>query len=52
MPQVDFEPMIPMFERAKTVHVLDHAATVIGHVCFMQNAYSIKVKKVKVKLTN
>jgi hypothetical protein len=28
MPCVGFEPMIPAFERAKTVHVLDRAATV------------------------
>jgi hypothetical protein len=26
-----FEPMIPVFERTKTVHALDHAATVIGY---------------------
>jgi hypothetical protein len=25
-----FEPTIPMFERAKIFHALDHAATVIG----------------------
>jgi hypothetical protein len=25
-----FEPTIPVFERAKTVHALDGAATVIG----------------------
>jgi hypothetical protein len=30
MPQVSFEPTIPVFERAKTVHALDRAATVIG----------------------
>jgi hypothetical protein len=30
MPQVGFEPTIPVFQRAKTVHVLDCAATVIG----------------------
>jgi hypothetical protein len=29
MPRVGFEPTIPAFERAKTVHVLDRAATVI-----------------------
>jgi hypothetical protein len=29
MPSVGFEPMIPVFEPAKTVHALDHAATVI-----------------------
>jgi hypothetical protein len=27
---VGFEPTIPVFERAKTVHALDRAATVIG----------------------
>jgi hypothetical protein len=26
----DFEPTIPAFERAKTVHALDRAATVVG----------------------
>jgi hypothetical protein len=31
MPRVGFEPTIPVFERAKTVHVLDRAATVIGN---------------------
>jgi hypothetical protein len=31
MPLVGFEPTIPAFERAKTVHALDRAATVIGH---------------------
>jgi hypothetical protein len=30
MPQVGFEPTIPVFERPKTVHALDRAATVIG----------------------
>jgi hypothetical protein len=30
MPPVGFEPTIPVFERAKTVHVLDRAATAIG----------------------
>jgi hypothetical protein len=30
MPWVGFEPTIPAFERAKTVHALDCAATVIG----------------------
>jgi hypothetical protein len=31
MPWVVFEPTIPAFERAKTVHALDSAATVIGN---------------------
>jgi uncharacterized protein (UPF0212 family) len=30
MPLVGFELMIQVFERAKTVHALDRAATVIG----------------------
>jgi hypothetical protein len=30
MPQVGFEPTIPVFERAKTVHASDRAASVIG----------------------
>jgi hypothetical protein len=30
MPSVRFEPTTPAFERAKTVHPLDRAATVIG----------------------
>jgi hypothetical protein len=30
MPQVGFEPMIPVFHRVTTVHALDRAATVIG----------------------
>jgi hypothetical protein len=29
MPRVEFEPMIPVLERPKTVHALDRAATVI-----------------------
>jgi hypothetical protein len=31
MPRVGFEPTIPVFQRAKTVHASDLAATVIGH---------------------
>jgi hypothetical protein len=30
MPQVGFEPTNPVFERAKTVHASDRAATLIG----------------------
>jgi hypothetical protein len=30
MPWVGFEPTIPVLERAKTFHILDRAATVIG----------------------
>jgi hypothetical protein len=31
MPQVRFEPTIPVFDWAKTVHAIDVAATVIGN---------------------
>jgi hypothetical protein len=31
MPQVGFEPKIPVFELAKTVHALDRGATVVGN---------------------
>jgi hypothetical protein len=31
MPRVGFEPTIPAFEWAKTVHALDDAATVIDY---------------------
>jgi hypothetical protein len=34
MPQVGFEPTIPVSERVKTVNDLDHVVTVIGSECF------------------
>jgi hypothetical protein len=36
MPEVGFEPTIPVFEWAKTVHVLDRAASVIGFELCME----------------
>jgi hypothetical protein len=30
MPQIGFEPTTPVFQRAKTIHILDLSATVIG----------------------
>jgi hypothetical protein len=39
MPWIGFEPTIPVFERAKAVHALDGAATVIGR----QLLYLIKL---------
>jgi hypothetical protein len=36
MPRVGFEPTIPVFERAKTVHALDRAVTMVhiqGYTC-------------------
>jgi hypothetical protein len=38
MPRVGFQPTTPVFERAKTVHVLDRAATVID-VLFIYGRY-------------
>jgi hypothetical protein len=32
MPRVGFEPTIPVFERAKTVHVLHRASIMIGQL--------------------
>jgi hypothetical protein len=34
MPQVEYEPMIPVFERANTVRALNRATTVIGVFIF------------------
>jgi hypothetical protein len=34
MPRVGFEPRIPVFERAKTVHASDRAATLIGFLAY------------------
>jgi hypothetical protein len=36
MPRIGFQPTIPVFERAKTVHALDGAATVIGTVMYLR----------------
>jgi hypothetical protein len=48
MPWVGFEPTTPVFERAKTVHALDRAATVIGirvlvSVAVLVNGYAWNV---------
>jgi hypothetical protein len=43
MPQVGFEPTIPVFQRAKTVHALDRAATVIGKWVTRQEIYTKKI---------
>jgi hypothetical protein len=39
MPQVRFEPMIPAYERAKTVHALDRAA--IKAMCMYKKRYRL-----------
>jgi hypothetical protein len=40
MPWVGFEPTIPVFERAKTVHALDRTATLIGSPVIISTALS------------
>jgi hypothetical protein len=44
VPQVGFERMTLMFEREKTVHASDSAATVIG-IFWMQRANKILLNK-------
>jgi hypothetical protein len=39
MPRVGFEPTTPVSERTKTVHGLDHAATVIGVIKITMKKY-------------
>jgi hypothetical protein len=41
MPRVRFEPTIPAFDRAKSVHALDRADTVIGQSEEMCNTISV-----------
>jgi hypothetical protein len=43
MSRVRFEPTIPVFERAKTVHALDRAATVIGKAVLNKKGNAIPV---------
>jgi hypothetical protein len=46
MPRVGFEPMIQVFVRAKTVHALDRAATVIGiHQYYRHQITSTRERK-------
>jgi hypothetical protein len=39
MPLVEFEIKTPVFERAKTVHVVDRVATVIGKLVIKKDKY-------------
>jgi hypothetical protein len=43
MPQEEFEPTIPVFERAKAVHALDRAATMISHEKNIRNKNKILI---------
>jgi hypothetical protein len=46
MPPVGFEPTIPVFEWAKTVHALDRAAIVISmRTTCHENAFTISIHK-------
>jgi hypothetical protein len=47
MPWVGFEPTIQAFEQAKTVRVLDRAATVIGTVLIPKYNYNDQVNEDK-----
>jgi hypothetical protein len=44
MPPVEFEPTISVLERAKTVHVSDREATVIGTVPYHGTKYREMVR--------
>jgi hypothetical protein len=43
MPRMGFEPTIPVFEHAKTVHALDRAATVVGIWSFSVRLYVLHI---------
>jgi hypothetical protein len=45
MPWVGFKPTIPVSERAKTVHILDRSATVIGGRRYYRKEYIIPCYK-------
>jgi hypothetical protein len=52
MPRVEFEPTIPVFERTKTVHASDRAATVTGMAdlscrkkCFHQGDINTRIEE-------
>jgi hypothetical protein len=46
MPHVEFEPATSVFQRAKTVHVLDRAATVVGKFTFYRYQQSLKYLRI------
>jgi hypothetical protein len=41
MLRLGFDPTTPAFERAKTIHVLDHVATVIDHSHKVTNSVAL-----------
>jgi hypothetical protein len=48
---VGFEPTIPAFEEAKTVHALDRADTVIGQM-LLYRAFHFSTARVKLLIDN
>jgi hypothetical protein len=53
MPWVGFEPTTLVFERAKTIHALDRAATVIRVICSLLNNIGSNLSDTAVcKITN
>jgi hypothetical protein len=51
MARVGFEPMIPELERAKTVHALDRAATVIGATLYSSSNIVTEIWSRQIKWT-
>jgi hypothetical protein len=49
---VGFEPIIPAFERAKTVHALDRAATVIDNFTYTKYTNFSKIALLKLPCRN
>jgi hypothetical protein len=45
MPQVGFEPTIPVFKRQKTAHALEGAANVIGRCVVLKTENVMKLHK-------
>jgi hypothetical protein len=45
MPRVGYEPKTPGFERAKTVHALDPAATVAGFTSVTPGKFCVSILK-------
>jgi hypothetical protein len=52
MPLVGFEPKVPASERAKTVHALDHSATVTGVVIYHETNKIMALSKRKLYPTS
>jgi hypothetical protein len=50
MPRAGFEPKFSVFERAKTVHALESATTVIGHSLYPATNINRVIKSMMVRL--